>query len=239
MPEEAITGRLLAPLLKKAQKLNDAAVIKLTEDLMQSSRMRQNQKLSGKYRERNRRLLAEDGVNDLSLWHKPKTNEYTEFEQLIIRGDVPTSEVKSKSLISIYQKAKATGDMILAEEMLSIVLDRREDERQIKQAFLDHDWETFGSIYNYPPFYRNRKKLSQWEIKFLMSEFDSSLRTLDHAKHILEVAKKSGNKEYEILAEKRVLYMEHPEELYVVKTRREAIQLINQMLGASMPVPET
>ncbi len=33
--------------------------------------------------------------------------------------------------------------------------------------------------------------------------------------------------------------MEHPEELYVVKTRREAIQMINQMLGASMPVPET
>lgn len=130
---ETVDGRAAVWLYKKAIANED---IELANKSLQRKEQAKNET-----RKRNiertdkQRALRRTGIHQ---WKQPKSNEYTEHQKQIIRGEIPFEEVHSNELISIYQKAINNKKLGLAESILEQIDYRRKVSAQKEKLHKKH-----------------------------------------------------------------------------------------------------
>ena len=180
IPLEDVTGQLASQLLKRAIKIGDTTTTEFANRLVEDSK----RKVKEKNRERKK---ARRNGKDI-VWKQPKSNEYTEHQKMIIRGEIPIHDVHTKELISIHLKAKNVGDIELSERIYDIIADRRTAEiEKHKREFQSFKQRKKSVFFDIGDEYKKRNYLTQWEKDVLLSKVELAECDTEHLKHILHV----------------------------------------------------
>lgn len=232
-----VNGRLAYQLLKSATRLNDQSVVELAHQLLDDAHERTRQNNNARTKKRKHNLK-----HGTIVWKQPKSHEYTEHQQRVIRGEISVEDVHTNELISIYGKAKDQGDIELSERILSIIIDRRTEyveREQAKKMYRLQVLKSGGGDTNDPDVYMRRDSLVPWEQNVLRSVVDLNDCTTEHLIHILDVCEHK-NDEHGIMMSKLLLEIkEHPETVYVTQDPKVAVDMIEQMVGKPIRRPET
>ena len=222
-----VTGQLASALLCSAQEKDDTDVIKLARSLVALSKKQSADKNRERAKNRMRKLFRNEKIE----WKVPKSNEYTENQKKIIRGEIPVEKVRTNQLVIIHQKAKNTGDIELSERILSLIIDRRAKNRQRIIGWLNrpnkHNNSSATSI----------NGLTSWERMVL--DGDTEYSSIEDLEHILTVCEHKGLKDESVFISTVLWYRNHPEDLYVAKDRNAAISVLEQVLRKPIKRPES
>ena len=153
---DSVRGNFVVRLRNKALKINDIAVVEMAEKQIAINAER--------YKQRNRaRALASSIMRRENRfdWKSPRSDEYTERQKQIVRGEIPLASVSTTDLVRICVKAREFGDKVLEELMLDLIKDRRiaSHERDLERKRRMRQDESFG--------YSKKDKLTQWEKTYL------------------------------------------------------------------------
>lgn len=229
---ETADGRTLGWLYKKAVANNDHELAEKVKARLDA--------LKAIYDENNRRralsnyhLKRKGGFK----WKQPKSNEYTEHQKQVIRGDIPIQEVHTKELISIHLKAYNNGDYELYERFLDLIYSR---ERTAKDRCVQHKratkkYKEFAAFIDYDA----DSELTKWEQAVLMCRVDTNEWSEEQLQRILDIAQKQNNEEWVAIANQMLLYKTEPSVLFAVKNHKEAIELLEEMFGKPIRKPDS
>ncbi len=238
MPIESMTGQGLYHFYKKAIANNDeklAIKIKKQQEILKEElRQRESQRSTM----RTKKITHNEPI----VWKQPKSNEYTEHQKQIVRGEIPYEQANTKELISIHMKAHNIGDYELSERILALIIVRR--AQSITKRKSNH--ETYNRL---------RKKIKSPSsscnnddkhdcLSLVEQGILQGIITIDeclesHLLHIIKISKKNKDEETLSLAEKLLLYKQHPETVYVVQDHKEAIDLLEELLQLPIRRPNT
>lgn len=234
-PHNMVNGRLAYQFLKRATALNDEPNIKLAQHLLDVAKNVAYRKNLERSRQRSRKVLHNEDI----VWRQPKSTEYTDHQKQIVRGEIPLDKVHTNELISIHQKAKAVGDIELAERILNLIIDRRNITREARierfNRLHENRKDTSG---DYGDGYKKRKYLTKWERDVLDLNVDLDECPLEHMQHILSVCEMNNDRDIDI-ARQLLQYKEHPECVYVTHDLETAINDIERMIGKPLRRPST
>lgn len=231
-PMEEANGRAISWLYKKAVANNDYA-------LAEKAKARLDELKTIDVEKSRQRSLARYHLkhNGLFEWNQPKSNEYTEHQKKVVRGEIPISEVHTRELISIHLKAYNSGDYELSERLLDLINSRKQASKEKKARYnrAKAKYKNFASLRDYD----TENGLSKWEQAVLMCIVDLSECSEEQMRHILSVVQEQNNEELIAIATQLLLYKTDPSVLFVVKTHREAIDLLEEMFGQPIRKPDT
>lgn len=238
VPIESMNAHALSWFYKKAVGNNDqelAIKIEKQQDILKEERRKRN------IQRATERLKKIDN-NEIIEWRQPKSNEYTEHQKQIVRGEIPYEKVHTNELISIHMKARSIGDNELSERLLDLITARREKSTE-KRALKHKVYDRFrkgarSSLYN---FYSDTKynQINPVEQAILEGSVTIDECLESHLTHIMKIAKKNNDEETYMLAEKLLLYKQHPEDVYVVQGHQEAVDLLEELLQLPIRRPNT
>ena len=133
IPLETIDGREATWLYKKAIENGDMELA--DRALQRKEQAKDEARKKNIERTIQNKALRRKGIYQ---WKQPKSNEYTEHQKQIIRGEIPFEEVHSNELISIYQKAINNKNFGLAESILGQIDYRRKVSDQKEKLHKKH-----------------------------------------------------------------------------------------------------
>lgn len=235
IPIESVNGYFLRWFYQKS-------LVNKDEDLANKIKEQIDVLKHEKSRERSRNRKAKLKNDQEIEWRQPRSNEYTEHQKLIVKGEIPYEDVHTNELISIHLKAHNNGDYELSERVLDLIHTRRMDykERQIQ----------YEKIRNKA--HKNPKKINEF---MDMLNINSPLTPIDIAilircdeldeyskirlQRILQTAKNHNDENLIALVETMILYNEDPSAFYVVKSHEEAIDLLEELFQLPIRRPET
>ncbi len=237
-PIESMTGQGLYQFYKKAIANNDEALarkIKTQQDVLKEERRKRG------IQRATERLKKIDN-NEKIEWRQPKSNEYTDHQKQIVRGEIPYEKVHTNELISIHMKARSIGDYELSERLLDLITARRKKSTETRalnrKVYGRFRKGTRGSSYN---FYSDTKynQLNPVEQAILEGgvTIDECLEA--HLTHIMKIAKNNNDAEMYMLAEKLLFYKQYPEDVYVVHNHQEAVDMLEELLQLPIRRPST
>ena len=231
-PMEDAGGKVISWLYKKAVANNDHELAKKAKVRLEELKALDVEK--NRQRELARYHLKHKGEFE---WKQPKSNEYTEHQKQVVRGEIPISEVHTKELINIHLKAYNNGDFELYERFLDLITSRRieSQERKARYKKARDTYKEFASLKDYDA----GSGLSKWEQAVLMCIVELDECSEEHLQHILDIVREQNNEELIAIAKQLLLYKTEPSVLFVVKTHREAIELLEEMLGQPIRKPDT
>ena len=231
-PMEKANGKTISWLYKKAVANND-------HELAEKAKVRLEELKALKVEKNRRRALTCYHLKHKGEfeWKQPKSNEYTEHQKLVVRGEIPLSEVHTKELISIHFKAYNNGDFELYERILDLITTRRieSEERRSRYKNARNKYKDFASLKDCD----SGNGLSKWEQAVLMCIVELDECSEEQLRHILDIVRKQNNEELIAIATQLLLYKTDPSVLFVVKTHREAIDLLEEMFGQPIRKPDT
>ncbi len=228
---DEVDGRFYKGLLKHAVAINDTERIVVAKELLADAKK--------EVEERNReraRIRGQNIHNGLEIvYRQPKSLEYTERQKMIIRNEIPTEKVHANELIHIMQKAKAVGDIELADLVWNIIKERREESiEKSQQSFnLLLERKQKDTAFN-----EKNLHLTKWEINVLQSKVDDRECSIEHLYHIRDVAKLNNDEENLKLAELFIQYRLHPETVYRTQNKDEAMNNIERIIGLPIRRPK-
>ena len=237
IPIESVNGQTLRWFYEKAIANNDqflADKIKTQQDKLKKAAYKRNMQYTTESRQEKRMGTFQ--------WQQPKSNEYTEHQKQVVRGDVAYENIHTKELISIHLKAYNNGDYELSERMLDLINTRREDAQEKEKQ----NHKTYKRLfYKRQQFATERqigninRFLSQTEQAILLGVIDKNDCSEKMLIHILEVANEYEDKETIALAERLLFHKRDPDAAYIVRDHYEAIDLIESLLQMPIRRPET
>ena len=236
---EQVDGRIARHLLNKARELGDEEVAVLAQTLLDKAHERavenNRQRVNKRHQEKQQGIV---------VWKQPKSNDYTEHQRMVVRGEIPIEDVNTKELIHIHLKAKNNGDIELSERILSIIIDRRNavEERVMERAqqrfvFLQQHRKRSGN--SNESNYQNRTYLTPWEKDVLRSVVDLRECPVGQIRHMIAVCERTGDAYNLKLSILLLQYKEHPETVYVTQDYHEAVDNIEFLMGKPLRRPET
>jgi len=231
---ESVDGRLARYLLESAINLKDAPTIAFAQKLLDTSRERARLNNCKRACKRSRDLKS-----GAITWKQPKSNEYSEHQRQVIRGEIPIEAVDTKELIHIHLKAKEQCDIELSERVLSIIIDRRNASIEKQLAKTPLRLALLHNDMNDPKCYLQRHSLINWERDVLNSVVDLSECTIEHLIHILHVCESHNDVHGAKMAKLLLDIKEHPETIYPTQDPAIALNMIEQMIGKPIRRPDT
>lgn len=222
---DEVDGRFFKYLLKNATAINDKENILLAEGLIKYCKEEAIERNRERARQRKHNLLK--GIE--TIWEKPKTTEYTDYQKKIIRDEIPLEKVATKDLVQIFKKANALENYELAGVLEDLILERHSNER--KNCFDDLDKLHQRPRKTYTDNYQNRHYLTDWERAVLNLEIDSDECSTEHLQHILEVASKTHDERSERIARAMLKYRSQPELVWLHQDTEEALCSIEKVIG--------
>lgn len=232
IPMETVDGRTLRWLHGKAIARNDlnlAEQVKTRLSYLKTIAAEKNrQRFNTRYKQK--RLGG-------FQWKQPQSNEYTEHQKQIVRGEIPYEDVHTNELISIHLKAHNIGDYELSERVLDLINTRRQEATKRHDVYTKIRHKSKG----YAAFKSDEsiKFLAKWEQAVLMGYVDLDECSEEQLQHIIDAVQKHGDTEMITIAKQLMLYKTEPEVLYAVHEHREAIDMIERLLGLPIRRPET
>lgn len=230
-----VDGRFFRRLLSSAKALNDERIIAAANKGILKSKMASEEKKRERSRIRSRKIWAGEDIE----WKQPKTNEYTEEQKKVVRGEIPLEKVHGNRLKTIRQKAFNLGDFELSERIDAIMRDRRNSCREERQSRFAKLHSMSSSLGDLGDGYKKRNYLTAEEKQVLLGGIDLDECSLEHLQHILEVVEKDNNEHYIRLAKQLMNYKLHPECVYITDNHEEALQLIEMILEIPLRRPNT
>lgn len=222
---DEVDGRFFRHLLNNAIAINDESNILLAKDLIEYCK--DEAKENNRQRERRRGKNLRKGIE--TIWEKPKTTEYTDYQKKIIRDEIPLEKVSTKDLVLIFKKANALGDYELVGLLEDLIIERHDKERQNRFDTLKRlSQRERGES---PDDYQNRHYLTDWERAVLNLEIDSDECSTEHLQHILEVASKTHDERSERIARAMLKYRLQPELVWLHQDTEEALCSIEKVIG--------
>ena len=238
IPIESMSGQSLRWFYKKAVANDDeklATQIKKQQDILKEERRKRNVQRAT---EREKKI----DHNEIIEWRQPKSNEYTEHQKQIVKGEIPYEKVHTNELISIHLKAYNTGDYELSERLLDLITARREksmEKRALNNKAYKHFYKRVrGPSYSFDSNIKYNQ-LNTVERAILQGDATIDECLESHLTHIMKIAKKNNDEETYMLAEKLLLYKQHPEDVYVVQGHQEAVDLLEELLQLPIRRPNT
>ena len=221
IPIESVDGHTIHWLYKKALANNDmelagkanVRLCQLKEEKIEKNRTRVNQRIA----------LQRRGEFQ---WKQPKSNEYTEHQKQIVRGEIPYHNVHTQELIHIHQKALNNGDYELSERVLDLIHSRRQESKAKKKKLLS-SMEHFDE----------QSPLSRWQQGILSCEVCLDECAESELEHIIDVLEGQNGNANLAIARQLLLYKQNPCILYNAKSHEEAIDIIEQLL--QLPIRRT
>ncbi len=233
IPLETIKGKTASALYLKALANNDTELAeKAYARLLQAkAEAVQRNRDSGKERKRKKR-------QGTFQWRQPKSNEYTEHQKQIVRGEIPLESVHTNELISIHKKAYNVGDHVLAETVLNIIEGRREITRQkdLQQRTRQHKRDALTKGLDE---FDSDGPLTKWEQSILAGLGDLDEVEEEDILHIIHVLEESNDAEKLEIAGLLLLYKRDPSLLYVAQNHWDAVDKIEDLLQLPIRRPKT
>ena len=233
---EDVHGQEYCAIIKKATAMKD-------EEL--AARMRElHAKKKEEYRfrnnEANKRRYHEYGKyhTELKIPEVHKT-EYSERQKRIIRGEIPYEDVSTKELLPIIAKARKVGDIQLAETIRVLAEDKHADavERKRQKA---HERRLL--LKGREPHSRKHTEringYDEWEWDLIESKDDADDYTLESLQELLKTAERIGTNEDIRVAKFLIDVKEHPDIIYIAKTKEEAYMILQEATLYPLPQPE-
>ena len=223
IPLESVKGQTASALYRKALANNDTELAERAHSRMLQSKENVIQKNRDSVRIRQRQ--QRDGIFQ---WKQPKSNEYTEHQKQIVRGEIPFEKVHTNELIRLYQKAYNVEDYALSETVLSLICDRREasiekkKERKRKER-ADYFEGEFDE-------YDRNSFLSKRKQAILNGVIPLEECAEENIIEIIDILNAHDDKENLKVAELLLSYKRTPSLLYVTTDHREAIDLLEELL---------
>ena len=235
IPIEAVDGRALTWLYKKALANNDKALIEKTLTWLSVSQI----EAVNKRRARDRKRKSQQWHGNFQ-WKQPKSNEYTEHQKQIVRGEIPYEDVNTKELISIHMKAHNIGDFELSERLYDLITARR-NNAIAKKDFNNSIYKKALSQINRSGFSFDNSytTLTKLEQMILMGFVDLDDCKDEQLQHIFDIVKRENDTLGIEIINKLMLYKKDSEALYIVRNHREAVDMIEDLLGLPIRRPET
>lgn len=222
---DELDGRFFRKLLANAIAINDENNILLAKDLIEYCKEEAKERNRERSRQRTHNLL--NGIE--TIWEKPKTTEYTEYQKKIIRDEIPLENVRTRDLVLIFKKANALGNYELAGVFEDLILERHNNERQKCYDGLNKLHQKRNGTY--ADNYQERDKLTNWEYAVLNLEIDSDECSTEHLQHILDVATKNNDEKSVRVARAMLKYRLHPELLWLHQDTEKALCSIEATIG--------
>lgn len=244
IPLETVDGRVLRWLHKKALAKNDGDLSKKVE--VQLAELKKESKKKNVQRGVQRKKMRRLGTYQ---WRQPKSNEYTDHQKQIVRGEIPYERVHTNELISIHLKAHNLGDYELSERIWDLIYSRRQEaaekERQSHKAYN----KSYNKVYakkrkkspdlSVEPIYDKTMDFSAIEQAYLSGNADIYDSSEDRLAHMLEEAQEQSNEDIIQFITEVMKYKKNPELAYTVQDRRAAIDRLEELLDISIRRPET
>ena len=215
IPLSSCSGHYLRFLYQRAVANDDTELVKLIEarrlEIKEEMRVKSIERWHVRYSKRKSGTFQ---------WKQPKSNNYTEHQQAIVRGEIPLEQVHTKELIHIHLKAQNLGDIELSERLLDLIMTRRADaearhERAKRVKTIPSD------------------VLSYLGRAIISGEVDYTDYSAEVIKRFVVGADEEGNKAIEMMLD----YLEHPNRVYVCNTHAEALNMIEEMIGIPIRRP--
>ena len=223
IPLDKVESNILARLRNKAILLNDQDLAQMIE-----VQLAQN-KADSKARnlERAKKYYHETKKKGLS-WQPAKTPVYSERQEKIIHNEIPYDSVTIRDLIAIRQKAVLNNDGVLADKMLDLITDKKaESAEKARLRNIERDRQLRE---NGTKGFSHKNMLNKEERGILSGHNYVSDYSLEHLYHIKEVCEKTNDNHNLEIINLLIQYVEHPESLYIVKSRDEALELIDKLM---------
>lgn len=231
VPIESVNGHCLRWFYEKAISNNDielANKINKRTNILKTEAYERTKKRS---RERMLKIWNEEEIQ----WRQPKSNEYTEREKKIVRGEIELNDAHANILVSICMKARNLGDIGLSERIYDIILSRREMERQ-KMRNSGHQAKFVllekGEL-------DSKSCLTPLEQSLINGFIDWDHFTEDQINRIINKLQKHDENTNLEIAQYILYYIQNPLAIYVVSNHREAIDLMESLLQKPIRRPDT
>ncbi len=237
IPLETIGTKTAIALYKKAIKNNDIVLAEKAQTRIITSKKETLERNRLRARTRHR-LIRAQGINEWHEWKQPKSNEYTEHQRQIVRGEIQLDDVHTNELIHIQMKAQNNQDFELAERMMDIILARRIAARE-KKLIRDREYERTGIRYNFAWDRANSEGLT----KLQFGLFNGYIRIDECPENILidminELSAQENEKRLAI-AKQLLQYKQDPRSIYITQVHWEAIDMIEDMVQIPIRRPHT
>lgn len=232
IPLESVNGRIAVQLYKKALANED---VELTEKA-QARIVQAKAETSKRNIERTTRNIAlrRKGVYQ---WAQPKTSNYTDYQKLVVRGEIPLAQVLTKDLITIYQKAVLNDDNVLSENIFELISYRR--EKWLSRDRLRNRYsKKLCSIGDFEDFDINNP-LSKWDQAILKGFLNFDDFTEKDLVRIIKILENNGNDEELKTARQLLLYKQDISVVYVTKDHWQAVDLIEELLQLPIRRPDS
>lgn len=238
IPIESVNGYTLRFLYTKALANGDEELLLRTEKQREKLKKEQYRRKNQRSAERVKKIRHNEEIK----WKQPKSNEYTEHQKKIVRGEIPYEEVHTNELISIHLKAHNIGDYELSERLLDLITARREEsiekETRRKNEYKRLRQKVCRSLKSID------SDIGQTDTTLLEQSILLGLVTVDDCseQQLLQVitsSQKRNNEKLYGLAKAMLYYKQNPEAIYSTRNHQEAIDLIEKLLGIPIRRPET
>ena len=221
-----IDGHTAKAMLRRADKINDTEHLPFIRKLVEDIDART---VAGR-KERNHVRKRDLRKNKTYEWKQPASKDYTSEQIAVIRGEIPLEQVHNRRLISIHQKARMNGDVVLAETIYSLLMDRfmeSKERRNIRRC-----------NYRDPDHYSKKaSSLNIEEIAFLEQEMPVEQFSEKHIEHIIDICHKNGDTVHENTARYLLKVKQNPDMILVTTDHEEALRMYEQMTGVRVRRP--
>ena len=256
IPMASVSGHVLTFIYKKALANNDQDLAKKVKRHMYLKEVKRTKCNSESAKARALQFKNGETIE----WHQPKSNNYSDRQKRIVKGEIPYASVRTSELVKIYQKAHNNGDYELSERLYDLIRTRKLEacERAIERSSDYNDTFSEGQILQRLECVRscfeirekadnfdaivdidtlivlsNRDKAALWDL-LCLENYDE-----DRVSHILEIAKLVNDEEIETLIESTLESRTSSDSLCVANGHREAIDMIEELFGLPIRRPET
>lgn len=225
-----VDGRILRHLYNKALENRDEDVASKVKEQIDILKERARLERAAHSAKRSKLFHANEEIE----WKPPKTTDYTELEQKIIRNEIPLDKVHTNSLVSICKKAESLGNMELANAMHALVLDRRAISLDKDRARRNPLWrKNLGEGY-----YDKDMTITQRQQQLIRGDLDWDDFEEKELLEMLEELKQTGHTFEVSLVEEIIKHKRDPTYMLKIKTHEESLQYFERVFDMKITRPK-
>ncbi len=229
---ETVDGRAAVWLYKKAIENGDMELA--DRALQRKEQAKDEARKKNIERTDKQRALRRNGIHQ---WKQPKSNEYTEHQKQIIRGEIPFEEVHTNELISIYQKAINNKQFGLAESILEQIDYRRKVADQKEKLHKKHK-KKIGKIIDGFDEYDPGNPIPEMGQAILNGTVNIFECPEEEIIQLIAQLEKIEDEENLKIAKQLLIYKQDISTLYPVKNHWEAVDMLEELLQLPIRRPK-
>lgn len=237
IPIESLNGHFLRWFLPKSIANNDDELTRKIEEQIKLRKAEAYERLKQRTKERRTKINHNLEIQ----WKQPKSNEYTEHQRRVVKGEIPLEDVHTNELVHIHLKAHNNYDYELSERILDIIKTRRLESKNQLNRRKDMRKRSISLAKQFDA-------LADGDAGFPLTNLDKAALidggewieyNEEHWKCILNKAKAQKNDVLISIIEAFMLYKKDPTFFLAVQNHQEAIDLIEELFQLPIRRPNT